>query len=160
MREYYERYGYAIHRRCLRWLGSQAAADDALQEVFVRVLRYGHSFNGARPMGWLYGIADRHCLDQLKRRNKARQQAELHRQQQVMRDTNELSDAQRARLVGELLSRCHPKIAETAALYYLNGLSQQEIAQRLNCSREAIAKRLKRFREQAQSLLHGDADRS
>lgn len=38
MQEMYERYGYAVYRRCLRLLGDSAMADDALQEVFLRVL--------------------------------------------------------------------------------------------------------------------------
>jgi RNA polymerase sigma-70 factor (ECF subfamily) len=37
----YETYGYLVHRRCLSLLKNAQDADDALQEIFVRVQRYG-----------------------------------------------------------------------------------------------------------------------
>ena len=37
----YERYGYLVHRRCLQLVRRPEDAEDALQETFLRVKRYG-----------------------------------------------------------------------------------------------------------------------
>src|SRR5688572_23413738 len=68
LEQWYALYGYAVHRRCVRLLQSQAEADDALHEVFLRAWRYAHTLQGEQPLPWLYRIADRHCADLLRRR--------------------------------------------------------------------------------------------
>jgi RNA polymerase sigma-70 factor (ECF subfamily) len=80
VRDLYERYGYAVHRRCLRLLGSSAEADDALQAVFVRVMRWGGLKQSEAPLPWLYRIADRVCFDQLKLRRRQASPEESLRQ--------------------------------------------------------------------------------
>lgn len=45
-------------------LGSRQAAVDAVQETWVRVIRYGHSFNGRSSFRtWVYRIAVNRCRD-------------------------------------------------------------------------------------------------
>src|SRR5262245_52303239 len=64
----YGRYGYVLFRRCLAYLGDEAAAQDAVQEVFVRALRAAGSFRSeAQPRTWLCRIADHLCVDLLRR---------------------------------------------------------------------------------------------
>ena len=44
--------------------GGSAAACDAVQETWVRVIRYGHSFNGRSSFKtWLYRITINRCRD-------------------------------------------------------------------------------------------------
>jgi RNA polymerase sigma-70 factor (ECF subfamily) len=58
---------------CSRWLGDREEAQDAAQEVFLKVYRHAAR---AQPRGqfftWLYRIAINHCLNQLRRRRIAR----------------------------------------------------------------------------------------
>lgn len=61
------------HRRgvfyfALRFLGQQAAAEDALQEVFLRVVKNAHRYERrAKFSTWLYTIARNHCVDALRK---------------------------------------------------------------------------------------------
>jgi RNA polymerase sigma-70 factor (ECF subfamily) len=61
------------HRRgvfhfTLRFLGSPQAAEDALQEVFLRVVRHAPTYERkARFTTWLFTIARNHCIDQGRR---------------------------------------------------------------------------------------------
>ena len=65
----YRRYGSLVLRRCRRILRDDAAGEDALQEVFVRLMRYGDAFHQAESkVLWLYRVADRCCFDLLARR--------------------------------------------------------------------------------------------
>jgi len=61
-------------------LGDRAAAEDVLQRVFIRVHGARASYvRGADPVPWLYTIAHRLCLDELRRRRRARQVFEEQR---------------------------------------------------------------------------------
>src|SRR5262249_60521730 len=65
----YRRYGSLVLRRCRRILRDHVAGEDALQEVFVRLMRYGRAFHQAESkVLWLYRVADRCCFDLLARR--------------------------------------------------------------------------------------------
>ena len=55
---------------CLRVLNDRAEAEDALQEIYVKVWnraeRYG--VTGHSPMTWLIAVARNHAIDRLRRR--------------------------------------------------------------------------------------------
>ena len=44
-------------------LGSSSEADDAVQEAYLRALRYFDSFRGGNPKPWLLGIVRRAFFD-------------------------------------------------------------------------------------------------
>lgn len=58
----------AVFNFCLKMLGDRAQAEDALQEVFLRIVRaraeWAHT---AKVTTWMYTIARNHCLDGLRR---------------------------------------------------------------------------------------------
>ena len=63
----YERYGAVVYRRARRLLGDEHAAWDAVQEVFVRVLKHARRFRReASPTTWLYRITTNYCLNVLR----------------------------------------------------------------------------------------------
>lgn len=67
----YARCGYGLFRRCLAYLGSEAEAQDAVQEVFARALEAAGRFRpDGEPAAWLRRIADHHCVDLLRRRRR------------------------------------------------------------------------------------------
>lgn len=54
-----------------RLLGDRAAMDDALQDAYVRAFRAIGTFEGRSGFGtWLYRIAYRSCVDELRRRGQ------------------------------------------------------------------------------------------
>src|SRR5258708_39614871 len=67
--EAYRQYGHLVLRRCRRILRGDGGAEDALQEVFVRLWRYGEAFAAAESKGlWLFRVDDRCCFDHLSSR--------------------------------------------------------------------------------------------
>lgn len=65
----YQRRASGIHRFALQMCGSQALADDVTQEVFMVLIRDGHTFDPARGSlnAFLIGVARNHVLRRLRR---------------------------------------------------------------------------------------------
>jgi len=53
---------------CIRLLDNRSEAEDAMQDIFIKIWNKAESFrpSNASAMGWLYAIARNHCLDQLR----------------------------------------------------------------------------------------------
>src|SRR5688572_30207570 len=63
----YRRWGGQIYRRCLKLLGDAAAAEDATQEVFVRLMRHAdHLAPEGGYLAWIYRVATNYCLNALR----------------------------------------------------------------------------------------------
>ncbi|HUI91214.1 MAG TPA: sigma-70 family RNA polymerase sigma factor [Chitinivibrionales bacterium] len=69
--ELYEKYGFLIHRICLRILGSEDDAKDALQAVFLKLLQqYAGIRDKERTVPWIFNTAKHHCFNMLRANKK------------------------------------------------------------------------------------------
>lgn len=128
VRALYERFGYSVYRRCLRILRDPARAEDAQQDVFVRVLKYGESFRGGSVLSWLLRIADRAALDRLQREGPTREtDGDEPGAPELPADS--LPEAEAAQLLSELLGRLARPLQEVALLTYLDGMTAAEESQ-------------------------------
>ena len=149
----YRDYGYAVHRRCLHILGNRSDADDVLQEVFLRVIRYGHTFDGKHTLGWLYRIADRQCIEAIKLNRRLKPvedcEKEIGRQRMDVRSSERTILGCEAR---QIIQAAKKKDAQIAILYYVDEMTQDEVAAEMGCSRKTVKKRLKRFKDLASKM--------
>lgn len=75
--ELVERYQGPLHALALRMLHRRPEAEDAVQECFLRALRFRHQFRASsRVKPWLYQICMNVCRDQLRKRAR-RPESEL-----------------------------------------------------------------------------------
>ena len=63
----YRRYAPMVFRRCLQLLANEAKAADAMQDVFVQLLRHRQALRGNTPSALLNRMATNVCLNLLKR---------------------------------------------------------------------------------------------
>lgn len=135
-----------MRRRCQTLLRSASAADDALQEAFINLIRYGGEYRNAEAkLPWLYRVCDRVCF------------AHLHRQKRyVVTDGGEPPESSAPTVPHEarsevlsLLYALPPRDRELAVMAYVEGRSQGEIGQLTGWSRQTINKRLRAIRERA-----------
>ncbi len=67
----FERHRREVHVHCYRMLGSFDAAEDVVQEAFLRSWRARESFGGELNFrAWIYKIATNCCLDALRREKR------------------------------------------------------------------------------------------
>ena len=71
--ELYDRTSAKLFGVCLRILKEHAAAEDALQDAFVKIWRHADRYaaNGLSPMTWLITIARNTAIDAARRQGRA-----------------------------------------------------------------------------------------
>jgi RNA polymerase sigma-70 factor (ECF subfamily) len=151
----YRKYGPLVRRRARGILGDDAEAQDALQEVFVRVIRaMGEFRRQSQPSTWLYRITTNLCLNRI--RDSRRRRDHLERLGEDERVHSRPAQPQEARVILQrLLPGLDDELAEIAVYYYVDEMDQVEISRLLGVSRRTIGYRLERFRALAQERLEG-----
>src|SRR5437762_5895560 len=75
--EIYDRYSGRIYNFAFRFLKSAEAAEDATQEVFVKMIKYANQFHGdAKLSTWLFSITANWCRDYLRKADNKAKEAE------------------------------------------------------------------------------------
>jgi RNA polymerase sigma-70 factor (ECF subfamily) len=137
----YRRYGPTIYARCRRILRDDAAAEDATQETFLRVLRHVEKAPDDREaLAWIYRIATNQCLNVL--RNARRWPLGAVEPPPAESPEESLADRD---FVARLLRRALRKLAAVAWLHHVDGLPQGEVAAVLGISRRTVVNRLADF---------------
>ena len=151
LKELYEKHAAAVYGRCRYLLRDPEDAKDALQDVFAKVLRALPEFReAASPTTWMMRIATHHCL------NVLRAQGALWREQMqaLQRDKRQETESpDRRELVRVLLAAAPGEAQEMAVLYYVDELTQQEIARETGRSLPTVRKRLRQFLSCAREAL-------
>ena len=137
-------YRGALLRFCWGYLGQMDQAEDALQDVWYKVLTAPSVPETFRP--WLYKLARNHCLNLLRQRRRHRAEdasplaSHLH-QSATGHLTRLVKDERRAQLA-ELLKDLPEAQQEVLRLRYVEGLSRGEIAEVLEISEALVKSRL------------------
>ncbi len=150
--EAYTKKGALVLRRCRILLREEAAAEDAFQEVFIRLMRYGGNMTSEEvPLSWLYRTAERCCFDRMK---KGRQ--EVQTDPEMLTEMVGVQGAETSMetfdLVLRYLHTLNDELKQVAVLHYVDGLSQEQIADELDRSRRTIGKRLKQLKKHAELI--------
>jgi len=138
----YRRYGPAIYARCRRLLRDDSLAEDATQEVFVRVLKHIEKAGPDDALKWIYRLSTNWCLNAL--RDRARQAQPVAQVPDVAGPSPEPDWNDKATSL-TLVLRAPEKLRPFALLHYVDGLEHQQIADTLSVSRRTVINRLNEF---------------
>jgi RNA polymerase sigma factor (sigma-70 family) len=140
----YKRYSRVVYRRARELLGDDDAARDAVQEVFVRVIKAGGKVPAEpSPTAWLYRVTTNLCLNRLRDRNR---HGALLAQKYVKRDEVNPTGETRA-MVATILGRMPEEVQDIAIYFFVDELTYDEIARLVGVSRRTVGNRLLEFRE-------------
>lgn len=161
--EIYDRYSARIYNFAFRFLKNAEAAEDATQEVFVKMMRHANQFQGdAKLSTWLFSITANWCRDYLRKAdNKAKEAEDVLVTLPAPGDSPErnLETRENEQKVRKALSALTPEQREAILLSRYQGLSYAEIAQIAGCSEGAVKTRVFRAMETLKKTLAGDAGR-
>lgn len=151
LEELYRRHAGAVYARCRYLLRDDDAARDAAQDVFVRALRALPELRAAAsPTAFLLRAATNHCLNVL-RASRAAWREEVARVALARTERGIEPDARE--LVRALLGAAPPEAQEVAVLYFVDELTQAEIAQATGRSVPTVRARLREFLGAARGAL-------
>ena len=147
----YRQYAPLIFRRILRFY-DEHEAEEVLHEVFVKLMERGQSFrHESATTTWIYRVTTNHCINRL--RDSKRRRALLARHHESLFPSHEQTSSQVDRLFWrELWHHIDVELLQLAVLYYLDGMSHEEIAQVYEVSRRTVGNRLQEFQRQVQAL--------
>lgn len=93
LREIIERYRVRLYRLAYNLLDDRAAADDAVQETFIRLWQQARRFRTeSNVSAWLCTICARRCYDELRRRRRHREAVAQLVVDDVRSDTLEVAE--------------------------------------------------------------------
>lgn len=156
----YDAYRVILFGLLVRILNSREEAEDVLQEVFVQVWRRAKDFDEKRgkPFTWLVTLTRSRAIDRLRLLG-ARQRlvaGAAQDQDETEQVSDALTDAVRAEqrtVVRRALAELPEEQRHTLVLAYFDGLTQSEIASKLNAPLGTIKTRMRSGMIKLRALL-------
>jgi RNA polymerase sigma-70 factor (ECF subfamily) len=154
----YDRFGSLVYRMAYQTMPTRAEAEDAVQEIFVRLWRTAERYDPKRAalVTWVMLISRRHLVDKL-RRNQARVRASALEEAAVAdgaRAADDLGRMQDAERFAEILEKVQtlPELQRTVVMRaYLGGQTLRQIGEELDTPigtiKSALSRALVRLRE-------------
>lgn len=147
--ELFERYHGVVYRRCLALLRHEDDAAEAVQEVFVAAVSgLGRFRLKSSPLTWLYAIATRHCLQELRNRSSRALKDSLWLSPPGAVAPDLSARAELEKVLGTLTER----ELVLFAYAFRDGLTQEEMAELMRTSRKSVGKWLKALDEKLARL--------
>ncbi|HEX2270640.1 MAG TPA: sigma-70 family RNA polymerase sigma factor [Pyrinomonadaceae bacterium] len=139
--------------------GDRTVAEDVTQQIFLKLFTAIRQFRGDSEFTtWLYRLVVNACLDERRRRRRllpwdmtpAANKVSEKKPQERQYARLEVADAVRV-----AIEELKPKFRLPILLKYIEGLSYEEIAEVMGCSKGTVASRLNRGHSQlAKRLSH------
>lgn len=159
-----------VYRLCLRTVHDPKRAEEAAQEVFVKVFRHLGKFRGdSKFTTWLYRVALNHCRNvqayRARRHEKRHDSLDAEitnedgstRTRQLADDRPDAEDdllvRERLTIMKEELARLDPIWKEILVLRDVEGLSYDEIGQTLELAPGTVKSRIHRARGELKTRL-------
>jgi RNA polymerase sigma-70 factor (ECF subfamily) len=162
-RQIVERYQGAVYNLAYRMLGDPEEAEDAAQEIFVRLYRQLGRYDPERKFStWTLAIATNYCIDQLRRRRMQFVPLENIIPWARARDAGPEGEAlsrESRDEVQRLLKKLPEKYRAPLVLRYWEDLSCAEIAEILGVPEGTIKTQIHRARKQLGKMMEGAEER-
>lgn len=156
-------YKNPVHNLCYRMLGTPTEAEDAAQEVFVKVYRRLPTYDPERKLSsWILSIASHHCIDRIRRRHL--QTVDIEELPEWRPLVSEKPQPEKAFIEGEtegrvqaLINQLEPGYRVPLVMHYWQDMPYQEICDATGLSLSAVKSRLHRARLKLAELMRQQA---
>ena len=143
-----------------RYMKDTAAAEDALQEAFIKAFTKLHQYKGDVTFGaWLKRIVVNTCLDAIKARKLELNTINEETLSIVEEDSWEVDDSVTADQVAQAIERLSEPYRSVVKLFLMEGYDHQEISEIMQISESASRTNLhrgkKQLKEQLKDLRYG-----
>lgn len=156
----YARFGTLVYRMAFLALPSREEAEDAVQEIFIRLWRTAGRYDASRAalVTWVMLLSRRYLVDRLRRRRTALRAAPLDDKHAEGVETQRATGApatavkdERFALLMQKIERLPPMQRQVVVRAYLNGQTLRQIGEELGTPlgtiKSALSRALVRLRE-------------
>jgi RNA polymerase sigma-70 factor, ECF subfamily len=143
----YRRYAGSLYWVCLKYVKNREDAEDLVNQVFLKVESHLHTFKGQSSIySWMYRIAVNECIQMFRKRKFEVDGDYLGTSEDVLPFQPEREWI--AKLTMETLFRkTDAQTVEIIFLLYYEGLSQDEVVEKLGVSRRTLNRKVSAFKQ-------------
>lgn len=150
--DFYRKYGPMVLRRCRSILKNEEAALDAMQDVFVKILKREKDLKGDSPSSLLYVTATNVCLNILRSRERKPEITD-NSILDIIAGVDDHEERFITNMFIENIFRNEKISTRTIAmLHYVDGFTLEETADQVGMSVSGIRKRLRVLRKNGLEL--------
>ena len=149
---YYNKYCPMVFRRCRQLLRNEDDAMDAVQDVFINLIKHSNRLTGDYPSSLLYTIATNISLNRLraKKYRAEGQTVEYTEEKEAVFLDNSYEKIDAGLLIEDIL-KTEEEITRTICfMHYADGITLEEIGKTVDLSISGVRKRLLSFKKRAQ----------
>lgn len=166
-------YRKKVLNHAYRMLGNAEDAEDAAQEIFIRVFRSISHFNEESTFStWLYKICSNVCLDVLRKRKRQNtagtvsiqqyssenEEYELPIEDKAPTPYESAQKSEAVRVLEKALEQLGEEQRNVIVMRDINDLPYEQIAEAMNCSLGTVKSRINRSRLALRKLLEKDKE--
>jgi RNA polymerase sigma-70 factor (ECF subfamily) len=148
----YRRYGPMVLRRCRTMLHDEHQATDAMQDVFVQLLRHHDRLEDRGLSSLLYRIATNVCLNRIRSSARRPEDASSELLGRIADAAGEEAQSEARSVLDRVLGREPVSTATIAVLHLHDGMTLQEVADAVGLSVSGVRKRLRKLKANLQEL--------
>lgn len=151
--ELVRRHQHVVFNVSYRFMRDSALAEDMAQEAFLKAFRLLKGFRGDCAFStWMYRVTCSVCLTELNRR-KRRNEVEQELQREVATSEDPMENPDMPELIRRCVKRLPDRYVQIVTLYYLKGVSYEEIAQVMNVPMGTLKTWMFRARKQLRGVV-------
>lgn len=154
------KYGYLLKRRCRKILRNDVWVEDAMQEILLTMHCSYEQYRGQpdRILGWLYRIVTTHCLRLLEKHKRwsTITQRWLEEHPDGFTGGSPLLAVEDVLTLGQVLTTLGEEEKSIAIYKYVDGMTQNEIAETMGITRERVRHRLRIFQKHGLLLFESE----
>jgi len=149
--ELYRRYGPMVLRRCRWMLRDEAWAKDAMQDVFVQLLRR-ETLVVEHPSSLLHRIATNVCLNLLRAKMRHPEDSDDELLLRIATSEDHGGQIEAKSVLDRIFGREKESTRTIAVMHLLDGYTLEEVARETGLSVSGIRKRLRTLRGRVREL--------
>lgn len=142
----YRRYGPMVLRRCRAMLRDEQKAFDAMQDVFVQLLRHHERLDDRGMSSLLYRMATNVCLNRIRSQSRRPEDPADDLLGRIAAAGSEERRSGARALLARLLGDEPESTATMAVLHLHDGMTLEEVAEVVGLSVSGVRKRLRKLK--------------
>jgi RNA polymerase sigma-70 factor (ECF subfamily) len=150
--DYYRRYGAMVMRRCRALLKDEDEAMDAVQDTFVRLLKYADRLEDRAPSSLLYTMATNVCLNRIRARGRNRSDSVGEELEEIATIGDHSDRVLADHFLVRLFGTQKPDTRMMAVCHYVDGMTLEETANVCGLSVSGVRKRLRTLKARGLEL--------